>query len=357
MVVFKENTIDEDAFDLAEFKDEVFNLLDLADNALKLIELINSGENPPQGKDFGYCFNVVFRSLHSIKGASSMFHYDEIVEIVHHVETMVCSKEEQGSFSNQMIDYLRRLEDKIHYILDGSVIEMPFELIDPDGKKETKKFEESKKTEEKMVEAKQEKEEKTKSLYQFDVPTFCQNITEFKPKILILDDDVNIRDTMIAQIETEIEHAEFIECEDPQEAIEKMTKDIPDLLIVDYFLPKYSGKEFLRHLPPIFKKLPILMITGKIIDHSLLEVMNEGADVLIEKPYNELQFKKLIRSYLEKLYYFKQLNSLIDGFKFQFTELEKKLVKADQEEIIAGFRDNIDLLWDAKQDITKFNIT
>jgi hypothetical protein len=46
--------------------------------------------------------------------------------------------------------------------------------------------------------------------------------------------------------------------------------------------------------------------------------MKEGTDVLIEKPYNELQFKKIIRPYLEKFYYYKQQSSLIHGLKFQF---------------------------------------
>ena len=92
MVILREEVVNDEAYNLSEFRDEVFTLLEMAGDALSSLELMNKGEGTPGGGDFNQYYNIIFRSLHSIKGSSAMFSLEEVVNIVHHVETLVVQK-------------------------------------------------------------------------------------------------------------------------------------------------------------------------------------------------------------------------------------------------------------------------
>ena len=84
-----------------------------------------------------------------------------------------------------------------------------------------------------------------------------------KAKILVTDDDKDIRDSLQAILEGE-EYTVFTAA-DKVEGLEKVKADKPDLMILDVMMTAWNdGFEMARELKndPEYKDIPILMLTG-----------------------------------------------------------------------------------------------
>lgn len=84
-----------------------------------------------------------------------------------------------------------------------------------------------------------------------------------KVKIVIADDDQDIRDSVASILETQ--EYEVIAASDRAEAMDKIRQEKPDLAILDVMMSSYSdGFEMSRELKsdPDFKDMPILLLTG-----------------------------------------------------------------------------------------------
>ena len=82
-------------------------------------------------------------------------------------------------------------------------------------------------------------------------------------KILVVDDDQDIRDSLQAMLENQQYTA--ITAADKAEGMEKIKTEKPDLLILDLMMTTWQdGFEMARELKkdPEFKNIPILMLTG-----------------------------------------------------------------------------------------------
>ena len=70
-------------------------------------------------------------------------------------------------------------------------------------------------------------------------------------------------------------------------AIKKhMIGSVPDLILLDYWLPKKNGREIIKELKNNYKTkaIPILVISAS---HNIRELIHEaGADGFLEKPFD-----------------------------------------------------------------------
>jgi len=83
-----------------------------------------------------------------------------------------------------------------------------------------------------------------------------------KLKIMIVDDDPDILELIRATLEEEYEVTSAVS---GNEAIEKLKKGVPDLLVLDYVLPDLHGPEIciIMRRAPLLVHLPVLMRSGK----------------------------------------------------------------------------------------------
>jgi nitrogen regulation protein NR(I) len=114
-----------------------------------------------------------------------------------------------------------------------------------------------------------------------------------KPRVLIADDELNLRRVLMAMLRRagyEVEAAE-----DGVEAVEASAKDGPfDAVITDLKMPRMDGMELLRVLSAESPDTPVVMITAHGSVESAVEAVKSGAFDYIEKPFEQEQILQVI---------------------------------------------------------------
>ena len=90
---------------------------------------------------------------------------------------------------------------------------------------------------------------------------------------------------------------------DPTLAIEAMTAFRPDLVMLDWMMPKMDGPALFRQmkLRPETRSLPVVFITAKASQHDLDELLALGAVGAISKPFSPKDLPNQLRAIWAKL--------------------------------------------------------
>jgi CheY-like chemotaxis protein len=90
---------------------------------------------------------------------------------------------------------------------------------------------------------------------------------------------------------------------DPTLAIEAMTSFKPDLVMLDWMMPKMDGPAVFRQmkLRPETRALPVVFITAKAAQRDLDELMKMGATATISKPFSPKDLPDQLREIWKKL--------------------------------------------------------
>lgn len=72
-----------------------------------------------------------------------------------------------------------------------------------------------------------------------------------------------------------------------EEAISYISKQLPDLIILDLNLPGMSGFEFLKKFRKEFSaSVPVIIVSARDADEDIINSLNNGADEFVTKPYS-----------------------------------------------------------------------
>jgi len=102
------------------------------------------------------------------------------------------------------------------------------------------------------------------------------------PRILVIDDDRVIRQTIAVTLEDEGYTVDT--AENGREAIEKANANFYNLAIVDWRLPDFEGTKLLQKLKETKPKMAKIMLTGYPSMNNAIEAVNERADAFLTKP-------------------------------------------------------------------------
>ncbi len=103
-----------------------------------------------------------------------------------------------------------------------------------------------------------------------------------KPRILVVDDEAAIRDSL--RMILEYEDYEFVGAGNGPDAIAQVQRDRPDLVLLDIKMPGMDGIEVLRKLHALDETLPIVMISGHGTTATAVEAIRSGAIDFLDKP-------------------------------------------------------------------------
>jgi YesN/AraC family two-component response regulator len=107
-----------------------------------------------------------------------------------------------------------------------------------------------------------------------------------QPKILIVDDESDIRDMLSRHFR--YEGFEVDTACDGQDALEKLNETKIDLVISDIRMPRMNGVDLLRAIRQQHSTVKTIMITGYVTLENALSCMRLGAETCIFKPLEDL---------------------------------------------------------------------
>jgi len=130
--------------------------------------------------------------------------------------------------------------------------------------------------------------------------------------ILIVDDDETVMEFLKFTVEKE--GFKTITALDGLTAIDKVTSEKPDLVILDMMIPKKSGFEIIKTLQSIYTKdIPIIVITGKFADDNLRNMIQ-----------NEPNVKDYILKPVKPAYLLYKIHSILGTMSSEEKAIEEK---------------------------------
>ena len=102
-------------------------------------------------------------------------------------------------------------------------------------------------------------------------------------KILVAEDDMNIRLGLVDTLESE--DYRVVEAKDGKAALELFKNDSFDLVLLDIMMPEKSGYDVCREIRAINEDVPIIMLTAKGEEIDKVVGLQLGADDYMTKPF------------------------------------------------------------------------
>jgi two-component system, NtrC family, nitrogen regulation response regulator NtrX len=104
-----------------------------------------------------------------------------------------------------------------------------------------------------------------------------------KPRILVIDDEAAIRDSL--RMILEYEDYEFIGAASGPEGVAAIKRDAPDMVVLDIKMPGMNGLETLAEIRKVDEAVPVAMISGHGTVTDAMQATRLGAFDFIEKPF------------------------------------------------------------------------
>lgn len=118
------------------------------------------------------------------------------------------------------------------------------------------------------------------------------------PKILVVEDDAEIRDIIKTWLTAE-QHAVDV-LEDGADILDRLRNFQYDIAVLDWDLPVKSGVDACKEYRRSGGKLPIIMLTGKSDIDSKTQGLDAGADDYLTKPFHPKELSARIRALLRR---------------------------------------------------------
>jgi DNA-binding response OmpR family regulator len=151
-------------------------------------------------------------------------------------------------------------------------------------------------------------------------------------KILIIEDESGIASFLKQGLEEE--NYDIYLAMDGQTGLDKAQSEQPDLILLDWMLPKLSGLEVCQAIRKNDKSTPILFLTAKDTIQETIEGLKAGANDYIKKPFSFEELLERIKIHFRNKNENKVLtlgNIVLDKNTFQVF-VDKKEVNLTQRE-------------------------
>ncbi|NJL71005.1 MAG: response regulator transcription factor [Candidatus Competibacteraceae bacterium] len=151
------------------------------------------------------------------------------------------------------------------------------------------------------------------------------------PKILLIDDDHQLVESLTILLESEMFAVESVL--NGADAKDRLRHYEHDVIILDWSLPDYSGVELCKQFRALGKTTPVLMLTGRSEVEDKEMGLDAGADDYLTKPFSTRELLARVRALLRR-YAMSSSNIL---------ELENLVLNPSTREVSRNGR-NIELL-------------
>jgi CheY-like chemotaxis protein len=116
-------------------------------------------------------------------------------------------------------------------------------------------------------------------------------------RIMVVDDEPAIGKLLFYQLSGFGYQVSYIQ--DGLSALQRLTAERPDLVLLDVMMPQISGWEICRQIRA-YSTVPVIMLTAKSADPDIVTGLQAGADDYITKPFSMAQLQARIEAVLRR---------------------------------------------------------
>lgn len=299
--------------EIEEFKIEAEELLENAELSLLSID---------RGGDFRSQYDAIFRAFHSIKGAAGMMDMTHLQEHMHRLETTLTEQKSMPTLQKPYIELFLRGIDGCRQLLRNQTIHFDYSVAVAVG-------------------AASKSVEQSVSLVRETAAAIAKPKT--LGRILVVDDEIELVELFVDAFSRS--GYDVRGCTSPLEALELAKSFLPDAMVSDISMPEMTGLELMKLVKSVQPDLPVLVVSGFMDKHNLMEAIGLGVFTVIEKPFEmnrvlaqcanavkQHQMLKLIGSSLNLLMY--QFSDLDQFLRDQGKDDVRKLIRTQMDELI-----------------------
>ena len=121
-----------------------------------------------------------------------------------------------------------------------------------------------------------------------------------KPLVLVVEDEPAQREVLLYNLAAE--GYRTASAADGEEALLKIREEAPDLILLDWMLPRVSGIEICRRLKagPETRTIPVIMLSARAEEVDRVRGLETGADDYMVKPYSMAELMARLRTQLRR---------------------------------------------------------
>ena len=120
-------------------------------------------------------------------------------------------------------------------------------------------------------------------------------------KILVVDDEPHI--VRLVQVNLEKAGYQVLTAFDGLEALQKVSADKPDMIVLDVMMPRMNGFDVLKKLQadPMTQDIPVIMLTAKAQDADIFKGWSSGVSSYLTKPFNPMELLVFVQRIFQSL--------------------------------------------------------
>ena len=155
---------------------------------------------------------------------------------------------------------------------------------------------------------------------------------EDKPRVLVIDDNADIRAYATALLSDEYD---VMEASDGSEGLKKAVREVPDVVVCDVMMSGMDGLECCKHLKSdsLTCHIPVILLTAKTLDEHRAEGYAYGADAYLTKPFNGNVLKARIKNLITN----RKLMKIVFGNDAQQEPMEA-VAQSAESQFVEKFR-------------------
>jgi signal transduction histidine kinase len=152
------------------------------------------------------------------------------------------------------------------------------------------------------------------------------------PSILVADDEPDMLRFLKSQLST---HYRVLEAVDGQQAIEKASQFLPDIILLDMMMPEKDGLQACREIRAhtSTQSIPIVLLTARADEETKLAALSAGASDFLTKPFSTTELHVRIKNLVESHQYQRKVskqNRVLESTIDQLKETETQLVQTEK---------------------------
>ena len=152
------------------------------------------------------------------------------------------------------------------------------------------------------------------------------------PTLLVADDEPDMLRFIKSQLAP---HYQVLEAVDGQQAIEKASQFLPDIVLLDMMMPEKDGLQACREIRQrtSTQSIPIMILTARADEETKLAALSAGASDFLSKPFSTTELHVRIKNLVESHHYQMKLskqNQVLENTIDQLKETETQLVQTEK---------------------------